>query len=38
MVDGDILVRDFALTQQDVAPVTADARKAAAQLAARAGI
>ena len=38
MVDGEILVRDFGLTQQDVAEVTAEARTAAAELASRAGI
>jgi 5-methylthioadenosine/S-adenosylhomocysteine deaminase len=38
MVDGEILVRDFALTQQDVGSVTADARTAAVELARRAGI
>lgn len=38
MVDGEILVRDFALTRLDAAEVAADARHAAAELAARAGI
>ncbi len=38
MVDGEILVRDFALTRLDAAEVAADARHAAAELAARAGL
>ena len=38
MVDGEILVRDFALTRMDAAEVAADARHAAAELAARAGL
>jgi len=36
MVDGRILVRDFAMTHQDVAAITADARTAAKALQARA--
>jgi hypothetical protein len=36
MVDGRILVRDFAMTHQDVAAITADARTAAKTLQARA--
>lgn len=38
MVDGAVLVRDFGLTSQDVTAITADARTAAATLAARTGI
>jgi len=38
MVDGDILVNDFALVHQDVTGITADARSAAATLAARSGV
>ena len=38
MVDGEILVRDFALERLDRAAVLADARRAAAELASRAGI
>ena len=38
MVDGHILVNDFALVHQDVTGITADARSAAATLAARAGV
>jgi 5-methylthioadenosine/S-adenosylhomocysteine deaminase len=38
MVDGHVLVNDFALVHQDVTGITADARTAAATLAARAGI
>ena len=38
MVDGEILVRDFALTGLDPLEVAADARHAAAALAVRAGI
>lgn len=38
MVDGEILVRDFASTRLDPAEVAADARHAAAQLAVRAAI
>ena len=37
MVDGEILVRDFSLTGIDNAEVAADARRAAAELAGRAG-
>jgi len=36
MVDGRVLVRDFAMTHQDVAAITADARTAAKTLQARA--
>ena len=36
MVDGQVLVRDFALTHQDIAAISADARTAAASLAERA--
>ena len=35
MVDGRVLVRDFAMTHQDVAAITADARTAAKALVAR---
>ena len=38
MVDGEILVRDFGLTGLDGAEIAADARHAAAELAARAGL
>jgi 5-methylthioadenosine/S-adenosylhomocysteine deaminase len=38
MVDGEILVRDFALERMDGARIGADARLAAAELASRAGI
>ncbi len=38
MVDGEILVREFGLTRLDSAEVAADARHAAAELAARAGL
>jgi 5-methylthioadenosine/S-adenosylhomocysteine deaminase len=38
MVDGEILVRDFALVHQDVTGITADARTAASTLTARAGV
>ena len=38
MVDGRVLVRDFALSNQDVAEITAEARVAASALAARAGV
>jgi 5-methylthioadenosine/S-adenosylhomocysteine deaminase len=38
MVDGEILVRDFALTGLDATEIAADARHAAAELAVRAGI
>jgi 5-methylthioadenosine/S-adenosylhomocysteine deaminase len=38
MVDGAVLVKDFQLTSQDVAAITADARDGAATLATRAGI
>lgn len=38
MVDGEILVRDFGLTRLDSAEVAADARHAAAELSARAGV
>jgi 5-methylthioadenosine/S-adenosylhomocysteine deaminase len=36
MIDGRVLVRDFAMTHQDVAAITADARTAAKTLQARA--
>ena len=36
LVDGDVLVHDFALTRQDAAAVTATARSAAVELARRA--
>lgn len=38
MVDGRVLVRDYALSNHDVAGITAEARTAAAALAARAGV
>jgi hypothetical protein len=38
MVDGEILVRDFVPVHLDTAEVAADARHAAAELAARAGV
>jgi 5-methylthioadenosine/S-adenosylhomocysteine deaminase len=38
MVDGQVLVDDFALVHEEVTAITADARAAAAALAARAGI
>ena len=38
MVDGRILVNDFGLVHEDVTSITADARSAAATLAARAGV
>ena len=38
MVDGEVLVRDFALTQLDARSIAADARAAAAELARRAGL
>ena len=38
LVDGEVLVHDFALTRQDAAAVTATARSAAAELARRAGV
>jgi 5-methylthioadenosine/S-adenosylhomocysteine deaminase len=38
MVDGEILVRDFALTRADPAEVAAEARTAAAELCRRAGL
>jgi len=38
MVDGDVLVRDFALTHLDAAAIAADARAAADELARRAGL
>jgi len=38
MVDGWILVRDFALQNQDVGAISSDARTAAATLASRAGV
>jgi 5-methylthioadenosine/S-adenosylhomocysteine deaminase len=38
LVDGEVLVHDFALTRQDAEGVTATARSAAAELARRAGL
>ena len=38
LVDGEVLVHDFALTRQDAAEVTATARSAAAELTRRAGL
>ena len=38
MVDGRVLVNDFALSHQDVAEITADARNAAGVLFARVGV
>jgi hypothetical protein len=38
MVDGDVLVNDFAFAAQDVAEITANARSAAAALARRASV
>ncbi len=38
MVDGEVLVRDFALVREDAAGIAAEARQAASRLAARAGI
>jgi 5-methylthioadenosine/S-adenosylhomocysteine deaminase len=38
MVDGEILTRDFLLTRADATAITAEARAAAVELAARAGI
>ena len=38
MVDGNVLVDDFALAAQDVAEITANARNAAAAVARRAGV
>ena len=38
MVDGRVLVRDYALMNQDVKAITAEARTAAVALAARAGV
>jgi 5-methylthioadenosine/S-adenosylhomocysteine deaminase len=38
MVDGRVLVNDFALSHQDVAEITADARNAAGALFARLGV
>jgi 5-methylthioadenosine/S-adenosylhomocysteine deaminase len=38
MVDGRVLVQDSALVSEDVAAILADARRAAAALAARAGV
>ena len=38
MVDGRVLVNDFALVHEDVTAITADARSAASTLAARAGV
>jgi 5-methylthioadenosine/S-adenosylhomocysteine deaminase len=38
MIDGEVLVRDFALANEDVTGILADARAAAATLAARCGV
>jgi hypothetical protein len=38
MVDGEILVKDFALVNEEVTAITEEARAAAAMLAARAGV
>jgi hypothetical protein len=38
MVDGQVLVDDFALVHEEVTAITADARAAAAVLTARAGL
>jgi 5-methylthioadenosine/S-adenosylhomocysteine deaminase len=38
MVDGEILVRDFCLANEEVRDISADARMAAATLAARCGV
>ena len=38
MVDGEVLVDEFACPSQDVAAITADARRAAALIAARASL
>jgi hypothetical protein len=38
MVDGEVLVNGFALVNEEVAAITADARRAAATLAAEAGV
>jgi hypothetical protein len=38
MVDGEVLVQDFALVHLDPLAVTSEARYAAAELGARAGI
>jgi 5-methylthioadenosine/S-adenosylhomocysteine deaminase len=38
MIDGRVLVRDYALSNQDVEAITAEARTAASALAARAGV
>ena len=38
LVDGEVLVHDFALTRQDAAAVTATGRSAAVELARRAGL
>jgi 5-methylthioadenosine/S-adenosylhomocysteine deaminase len=38
LVDGEVLVHDFALTRQDAGAVTASARSAADELARRAGV
>jgi len=38
MVDGHVLVNDFSLVHEDVTAITADARRAAATLAGRAGV
>jgi 5-methylthioadenosine/S-adenosylhomocysteine deaminase len=38
MIDGRVLVRDYALSNQEVEAITAEARTAASALAARAGV
>jgi len=38
MVDGHVLVNDFSLVHEEVTEITADARRAAATLAGRAGV
>ena len=38
MVDGQVLVRDYSLSNQDAQAITAEARQAAVTLAARAGV
>jgi 5-methylthioadenosine/S-adenosylhomocysteine deaminase len=38
MVEGDVLVRDFALVREDAAGIASEARQAAGRLAARAGL
>jgi len=38
MVDGEVLTRDFALVREDAGQIASEARRAAAEIAARAGI